>query len=161
VVAHARGWREGVLLPETITAALYDPANKIVIHRNDPFNRGLSYVDIACLALPGVEAICRHGGGGKVVRGALTADARAELRDSTVEERHSKLARIACGIGYRLYSVLEDAVRLRKVPAHQAEEVHQHLIGLYLRDAGILDYSLGDGGLRKRKDPSRRQLRLR
>ena len=62
VVLHGCGWRNGILLPETFMALLGDPANKIVIHLNDPFNIGLSNVDISFLVLPGVEAIWWHQG---------------------------------------------------------------------------------------------------
>jgi hypothetical protein len=140
VLAHASGKRNRILLPGKLVAALNDPANKIVIHLNNPSNIGLSAVDIATLGMPGVEAIWRHGNWGNVARGALTPKGRAMLRRNTPKEAWGRLFRIANGIEFRLYDVLQDAVRAGKILVDQAKTIDPHLVCLTLRRAGILDY---------------------
>jgi hypothetical protein len=150
VIAHASGGRAGFIFPGKFGAALYDYANKITIHINDPSSTGLTECNVACLAFPGVEAICRHGNSDNFARGALTPKARAMLRRDTPEEACRRLGRIACGIGFRLYEVLTSAVDSGKISAVQADRVHHHVVGLCLRDAGILDYRLEKVRARRR-----------
>jgi hypothetical protein len=140
VIAHASGGRDGFIFPGEFVGALYDSARKIVIHISDPSNMGFREGNIAYLGFPGIEAICRHGNSGNFARGALTPKARAMLRRDTPEEACKRLGRIACGIGFRLYEVLTGAVDSGKISAVQADRVHHHVVGLCLRDAGILDY---------------------
>lgn len=141
VLIHASGSPNRFLLPNKLAAALYNPDNKIVIHRDNPFNRTLHDDDITCLALPGVAAVYRHGNAGVVARAALMPKARAKLRGKSLQEACSSLYRIVSGIEVRLYDVLLDAIRSGKISIDQANGALPHLIGLTLRRAGILDYS--------------------
>lgn len=140
VLAHASGNRNGFVLPTAFVSALNDPSNKIIVHRNDPSNSGLSNIDISLLASPGLEAIWRHGHGGNVARGALTPEGRAILQGSTTEEARLRLFRIAEGIGFRLYDALQSAIRARKISIDRAKMIHSHLVNLTLLRAGILAY---------------------
>jgi hypothetical protein len=141
VLANACCGRKGLALPGKLVAVLSNPANRIVIHRPASGTAGLSCVDISLLAKPGVEAIWLHGTEGTVTRGALTPQARALLLRNTSEEASDRFFRIICGVGYRLYDVLDDAIRAGKVSVDQAKMIHQHRVCLALRSAGILDYS--------------------
>lgn len=151
VLAHGSGTPDSICIPEKLNDALDDPANKIVIHRNNPSSTGLNPVDIGYLALPGLEAICRHGNGGNVARGALTPEARAMLRGNSREEAFGRLYRIASGIGwFRLYEVLHPMICSGKISFDQATMVNGHFVGLTLRRAGILDYRFESAPARRK-----------
>ena len=141
VLAHGFGTRWIIGIPKKLLDALNNAASKIAIHSDSACNPGLSAPDIALLACcPGLEAICRHGNGGNIWRGALTPKARAMLRGSTTEEASRRFLLIADGVKSRLYDVLLAAIRSGKISLEEAKTIHPHVVGLTLLRAGILDY---------------------
>jgi hypothetical protein len=156
VLAHGYGTHNGFALPMKLSAELENPANKIVIHHNHPTSAGLNIVDIAFLAAPGLEAICVHGHGGYVARGALTSKGRAMLQALPTGEAMAKLYRIANGVGEPFIDVLWDAIAAGRISHDQASQIHCHHTGLALARDGILDYQWKEARphLRHRRDRS-------
>jgi hypothetical protein len=144
VVAHASGNSWMISLPAELVKLLCDPANNIIIHRSGSCYSsqmgGLKAGDIPCLGFPGLRAIVRHEDGRRAFRGALTSQAGAMLRRSTLEDARRKLGEITNDVDDRLYVVLHHCFRAGSISAEEANMLYPHLLGLTLSQVGILDY---------------------
>lgn len=83
VVGHGYGSQRSTGMTGRIDGAIRTPGAGVVIHHNHPRNASLSYVDISCLAMPGLKAVWAHGHGGFTSRAEATEAFKKRFETTT------------------------------------------------------------------------------
>jgi N12 class adenine-specific DNA methylase len=129
-----------------LTELLLDPNSNMVIHHNHPSNNGLSVIDFAQLAMPGLKSIWAHGHGGNVTRASATPEGKTVLAKlGEPQQVRDGMIRIGEVIGESVRKPLQALIESHVVNIKQAEKLYGFAIGQVLHRSGLIDYSTTDG----------------